>query len=197
MTNHEKEVLKQLDIDSYVEAYREVFDKITEGFDITPIYTVKEIADLLDISEHTIRYYDKEKMFPFITRDSKNRRLFSKLDAFLGRSINCFRAEGFSLEECRQQNILTLKGDITIPDRAEFFRNKIKETENEIEELKVRLEKLNLKLEYFAGMEKEVLQELEDGTFEDKGRSTLKNCRFFIQKKFYDAGLVDKIEIDI
>lgn len=197
MTEHEKEVLKQLDIDSYVEAYREVFDKITEGFDITPVYTVKEMADLLDTSEHTIRYYDKENMFPFITRDAKNRRLFSKLDAFLGRSINCFRNEGLSLEECRRQNILTLKGDITIPDRAEFFRHKIRETEEQIKELQTVLEKLHLKLEYFESLEGEVLQELADGTFEDKGRSTLRNCRFFIQKKFYEAGLVDQIEIDI
>ncbi|MCD8167836.1 MAG: MerR family transcriptional regulator, partial [Clostridiales bacterium] len=194
----EKNVLEQLQISSYNENYGEVIDDIiADGFDINPIYSVKEIANLLDTSEHTIRYYDKVNMFPFVTRDSGNRRVFSKLDAFLGRSINCFRSVDFTLEECREFNVLTLKGDSTIPARADMLRNQQHKPEEQLKDIQIKLQKVGYKLEYFESLEDEVLQEIKTGTFVNKGRSSLKNCRLFIQKKFFEAGLVDSIEIDI
>lgn len=191
-------IFEQLQIDAYDEDFMEVFDKIiTDGFDIEPIYTVKELANLIDTSEHTIRYYDNLNMFPFVRRDRGNRRLFSKLDAFLGRSINCFRSVDYTLDECKEANLMALKGDATIPERTDLLRRKKQELEEQKKELEIKLQKIQHKLEYFEQLETEVKQEMEAGTFVDKGRSSLKNCRLFIQKRFYEAGLVDSIDIDI
>jgi len=136
-------------------------------------------------------------MFPFVTRDANNCRRYSKLDAFLGRSINCLRSVGFPVETCRQINILVLKGDVTIPERAELMRIRKLELTKELEDIKRKLEKLEYKLEYYEDIEHQVLQEIDEGTFVDRGRSSLRNCRLYIQKKFYEAGLVDSIDIDI
>ena len=178
------------------EHYRDVLSHIIEGYDIEPRYTVKELAELIDTSEHTIRFYDKEGLFPFVMRDKNNRRLFSKLDAFLGRSTNCFRGVGFSLDECRHMNVLNLKGDITIPERAEMLRKKYQETLDQIAELEIRLKKLKHKSEFFESYEKEILDELANGTFQEKGRSTLRNCHLFAHKKFLEAGLIDPEDVE-
>ena len=44
------------------------------------MYTIKEVAAAVGESEHTIRYYCKEGLFPFLVRDKNNVRKFSKED---------------------------------------------------------------------------------------------------------------------
>lgn len=44
------------------------------------MYTIKEAAAKVGESEHTIRYYCKEGLFPFLTRDKNNVRKFSEVD---------------------------------------------------------------------------------------------------------------------
>ena len=45
--------------------------------DKTPKYTVKEVAQMMKISVHTIRYYDNEGLIPFVSRTQSNIRMFS------------------------------------------------------------------------------------------------------------------------
>ena len=40
------------------------------------VYTVGEMAKLLDIPASTLRYYDKEGLLPFVERSSGGIRLF-------------------------------------------------------------------------------------------------------------------------
>ncbi len=39
------------------------------------MYTVKEVAKMLDISKHTIRYCTNEDLVPLLQRDDKGRRI--------------------------------------------------------------------------------------------------------------------------
>ena len=36
------------------------------------MYTIKEVAEKLDISEHTLRFWAKSGMFPFVKRNENN-----------------------------------------------------------------------------------------------------------------------------
>ena len=49
------------------------------------VYTVGEMAKLLDIPASTLRYYDKEGLLPFVERSSGGIRLFRKSDFVFGR----------------------------------------------------------------------------------------------------------------
>lgn len=40
------------------------------------MYSVKEVAKLLDLTEHTVRYYTDKGLVPNIKRDKNNNRLF-------------------------------------------------------------------------------------------------------------------------
>lgn len=44
------------------------------------VYTVGEMAKLLDIPASTLRYYDKEGLLPFVERSSDGIRLFKDSD---------------------------------------------------------------------------------------------------------------------
>ena len=41
------------------------------------MYTMKKTAELTGLSEHTLRYYDKEGLLPGLARDGVGRRVFS------------------------------------------------------------------------------------------------------------------------
>lgn len=76
MINKEKtdeEIISQLD--NIIE------NGISIDYDTKPKYTVKELSKKLGLSSHTIRFYDKEHLFPFVKRDICNdERLFSEAD---------------------------------------------------------------------------------------------------------------------
>ena len=50
---------------------------ISIDYDTKPKYTVKQMAKKLGLSTHTIRFYDKEHLFPFVKRDISNERIFN------------------------------------------------------------------------------------------------------------------------
>ena len=52
---------------------------------------VKQVADNLGISEHTIRYYDKVGLFPFVQRNKNGYRDFSEEDLYWIEFIKCMR----------------------------------------------------------------------------------------------------------
>lgn len=166
-------------------------------WDTTPHYTVKELAKLIEISEHTVRYYDKEHIFPFVERDAHNIRLFSVADAFFGRAVKCLRSVGLSIGECREFVLFTLMGDITVSKRAELVRRQEEKLEAQIEELQKELRDIRYKRMFFDEVEIPIIRELREGNFSEKGRTTLKESRIFIQKKMFEDGLIPEITIDI
>lgn len=44
------------------------------------MYTIKEVADKMEVSEHTLRFWAKSGFFPFVTRNQNNIRMFSDDD---------------------------------------------------------------------------------------------------------------------
>ena len=44
------------------------------------MYTIKEVAQLMEVSEHTIRFWAKSGIFPLVTRDKNNIRQCSEND---------------------------------------------------------------------------------------------------------------------
>ncbi len=42
------------------------------------MYTIKEVSKIIDVSEHTIRFWAKKGFIPDIERDKNNIRLFSE-----------------------------------------------------------------------------------------------------------------------
>ncbi len=93
------------------------------------MYTIKEVADKLDISEHTLRFWAKSDFLPFVKRDKNNIRIFTEDDLAWVRIVKCLRAVGTENKAIKRYIDLCIIGDSTIRERYEIIQNtKIKST---------------------------------------------------------------------
>ena len=70
-------------------------------------YTVKEIADKMGMTEHTIRFYTDKGLLP-CSRDAKNRRVFDDESINWLKGIQCLRNCGVSIEDIKVYSDLCL-----------------------------------------------------------------------------------------
>ena len=83
--------------------------------------TIKEVSRLMCISPYTLRYYDKEGLFPFVKRNERNIRIFTEDDLEWVYIVQCLRETGLSIAKIRQYIIMCVEGDKTIPDRLKML----------------------------------------------------------------------------
>lgn len=116
------------------------------------MYTIKEVAKLMDISEHTLRFWAKSGFFPSITRDSNNVRLFSEHDLGWVKIVKCLRSVGTENKAIKRYIDLCMVGDSTIPERFGIIKaTKIKALQ-QMEDLKKQLELLDYKENYYENL---------------------------------------------
>ena len=114
------------------------------------MYTVKEVARLLGVSVHTVRYYDDRGLIPGTKRNSANQRLFDDMEVeWLFVSLT-LKNTGLSLKDVKHYIELYGQGDPTLPERSEIMRRQKEKTIQEIEELKLRLAVLDRKLDHYG-----------------------------------------------
>ena len=58
---------------------------------IIMIYTVGEMAKMLDVPASTLRYYDKEGLLPFVERSPGGIRMFQESDYGWLKIISCLK----------------------------------------------------------------------------------------------------------
>ena len=78
------------------------------------MYTVGEMARLLNVPASTLRYYDKEGLLPFVERSSGGIRVFKDSDYEWLQVIGCLKKAGMSIRDIRQDIEQAQRGDDTI-----------------------------------------------------------------------------------
>lgn len=69
------------------------------------IYTLKQFAEMFQITEHTIRYYTDIGLLP-CQRDKINRRIFNQESVNWMQGIMCLKGCGASLEDIKKYCVL-------------------------------------------------------------------------------------------
>lgn len=108
-------------------------------------YTIKEVADKMDISEHTLRFWAKSGFFPFITRDKNNIRLFSENDLNWVKIVKCLRSVGTENKAIKRYIDLCIIGDSTIKERYQIILDTKEKAYKQMEELQKQLAILDYK----------------------------------------------------
>lgn len=124
------------------------------------MYTIKEVAKKMDISEHTLRFWAKSGFFPFIKRNKNNIRLFSDNDLDWVRIVKCLRAVGTENKAIKRYIDLCIKGDSTIPERYEIIQATKLKAEQQMFELQQQMDLLNYKEKYYQNL---IKNNLKDG----------------------------------
>lgn len=123
------------------------------------MYTIKEVADKMEVSEHTLRFWAKSGFFPFITRDENNIRRFSEDDLGWVKIVKCLRSVGVDNKSVKRYVDLCVKGDETIKERYEIICATKAKAQTQMAELKKQLELLDYKENYYQNLIKNNLND--------------------------------------
>ena len=123
------------------------------------MYTIKEVADKMDISEHTLRFWAKSGFFPFLTRNNNNVRMFSENDLNWVRIVKCLRSVGTQTKDVKKYIDLCIIGDSTIKERYQIILDTKAKALEQMDELKKQLELLNYKENFYKNLIKNHLED--------------------------------------
>ncbi len=123
------------------------------------MYTIKEVADKMDISEHTLRFWAKSGFFPFLTRNDNNVRMFSENDLNWVRIVKCLRSVGTQNKDIKRYIDLCIVGDSTIKERYQIILDTKEKALEQMEELKKQLELLDYKENFYKNLIKNHLED--------------------------------------
>lgn len=108
-------------------------------------YTVSQVANRLNISPHTIRFYGKEGLLTFVERDQNGNRIFKEEDFERLFIIASLKRAGMTIKQIKRFTELCDEGDSTIAQRLKIILEQREAVEEQITELQDALDVLKYK----------------------------------------------------
>ena len=108
--------------------------------------TIKEVAEKYDITPDTLRYYERIKMIPEVTRTAGGIRDYQESDLQWVELALCMRSAGLPIEAMIEYLQLYQKGDETIPARLELLNNQMEVLKEQRDKIEATMKKLSYKI---------------------------------------------------
>ena len=112
------------------------------------MYTIGQISEMFNLPISTLRYYDKERLFPQMQRRSGIRR-FGENEVEALRVIECLKASGLEIKDIKQFMDWATQGAATYEKRKELFEARREVIEAEITNLQKMLDMVKFKCWYY------------------------------------------------
>lgn len=128
------------------------------------MYTIGQVAEMFDLPISTLRYYDKQGLFPKLARESGIRK-FSDNEIEALRVIECLKKSGLEIKDIKLFMEWCTEGSATYSNRFELIHKQKERVEAEIQQLHKTLDMLKFKCWYYT-------QAMEDGN-EDKAKALI------------------------
>ena len=119
------------------------------------MYTIGQVSEMFHLPVSTLRYYDKEGLFPELKRVSGIRK-FSENELEKLRLIECLKKSGLEIRDIKQFMEWCALGSETYGQRLELFFKRKEAVENEIRRLEKTLDMIRFKCWYYE-------QAIQDG----------------------------------
>lgn len=110
--------------------------------------TITEVSRELNLTQDTLRYYERIGLIPGVGRKSGIRD-YTQEDLRWIEFIKCMRSAGLPIEVLIEYVGLSQQGDATIEARKELLTEQRNRLAERIEEMKVTLERLDHKIETY------------------------------------------------
>ena len=111
-------------------------------------YTIGQVAEMFDLPISTLRYYDKEGLFPTLERKSGIRK-FSDVEIDALRIIECLKSSGLEIKDIKQFMDWCTQGPATYVQRKELFERRLDALEEEMARLSRMRDMLKYKCWYY------------------------------------------------
>ena len=112
------------------------------------MYTIGQVAEMFDLPISTLRYYDKEGLFPTLERKSGIRK-FSDVEIDALRIIECLKSSGLEIKDIKQFMDWCTQGPETYVQRKELFERRLDALEEEMARLSRMRDMLKYKCWYY------------------------------------------------
>lgn len=112
------------------------------------MYTIGQVSKMFDLPISTLRYYDKEGLFPEIRRVSGIRQ-FSEREIEALRIIECLKKTGLEIKDIKRFMAWCTQGSKTYPQRQALFEKQKQQVEAEISRMNRVLDMLKYKCWYY------------------------------------------------
>ncbi len=139
------------------------------------MYTIGQVAEMFGLPISTLRYYDKQGLFPRMERVSGIRR-FSETEIEALRVIECLKKSGMEIKDIKQFMNWCMEGASTYPQRKAMFEARKVHMEQEIKHMNRTLDMLKYKCWYYEqaireGSEEKIATMIPDELPEDIRRA--------------------------
>ena len=112
-------------------------------------YSIGQVAAKTGLTVHTLRYYEKEGLLPFVRKSSSCLRMFSDNDLGWLSIIECLKETGMPLKGIKQYIDWFREGDSTLPQRLEMFKQQQLKILTQIEQFQKYLQKIDYKVRIY------------------------------------------------
>jgi DNA-binding transcriptional MerR regulator len=112
------------------------------------LYSIGEFSKIVGLSEHTLRYYEKEGLIK-VNRDNNNVRIYSDEHTLWIESLLHLKNTGMSLKDVKQFAMWGHMGDETMEERLALLKNHRKKVVEDLEKLRQSLEFLDYKINLY------------------------------------------------
>ena len=112
------------------------------------MYAIGQVSEMFGLPVSTLRYYDKEGLFPEMERVSGIRK-FSECELEALRVIECLKMSGLEIKDIKQFMTWCTQGASTYPERKALFEARKRAVEEEMLRLQKTLDMLKFKCWYY------------------------------------------------
>ena len=113
-------------------------------------YSIGQAAEKTGLSPHTLRYYEKEGLLPFLQKSASGLRVFSQNDLNWLAMIECLKETGMPIKGIKQYIDWFIEGDNTLPQRLDMFKLQEKKIKEQLTQLQKNLDKIRYKIKLYT-----------------------------------------------
>ena len=108
---------------------------------------IAEVSKKFDISDDTLRYYERIGLIPSVNRTAGGIRNYTQEDCNWVEFIKCMRGAGLSIEVLVDYVNMFKEGNSTIAARKELLVEQRRQLSEKISEMQAVLDRLDMKIE--------------------------------------------------
>lgn len=120
-------------------------------------YTIKEVSELFNIPNSTIRYYEEIDLLTKVERNYTGKRIFLENHINRLKAISCFKNTGMSLEKIKQFFDFEDDEYNKIDDIISLLSTQEKKVVEDLERLKKDYNHIKKKILYYSDVKKSII----------------------------------------
>ncbi len=112
-------------------------------------YSIGEVAARFGVATSTLRYYDREGLFPNVVRSNGGIRVFSETEIETLKVIECLKSSGMPIKDIKRFLDWCQEGDASLQQRRDLFYERKQAVEKQLTEIHKIMDMIRYKCWYY------------------------------------------------